>query len=64
MPFGLTNEQTTFQRKLDTLLIGFNWRTCLVYLKDVIMFFKSFDAHLEDVDMVLSSFGMEASPLT
>lgn len=55
MSIGLMNTLTTFQRTLDILLSKFDWRTCLVYLDDVILFSKSIDAHLQDVYMVLST---------
>lgn len=40
---------------LDILLGGFNWRTCLIYFDEVIVFFKSFNPHLKDMDIVLST---------
>lgn len=55
MPFGLINGLGTIQRTLDILLSGNNWRTCLVYIDYVNVFFKSFDAYLMNVDMVLSA---------
>lgn len=55
VPFDLTNAPATFWRTLDISLSGINWRTCLIYLNNVIMFSKLFDAHLEDVDMLLST---------
>ena len=38
MPFGLCNAPSTFQRTVDMLLSGYKWRTCLVYLDDIIVF--------------------------
>ncbi len=38
MPLGLTNTLATFHRALDTLLSTYKWKTCLVYLDDVIIF--------------------------
>lgn len=55
MPVGLNNGPATFQRTLNILLSGFNWWTCHIYFNDVIMYSKSFDAHLKDVDIVLST---------
>ena len=52
MPFGLCNTPATFQRTMDSVLAGLKWNTCLVYLDDVLVFFRSFDellARLEDV---------------
>jgi len=36
--FGLTNSPATFQRALDIILSGMTWKSCLVYLDDVIFF--------------------------
>lgn len=41
MPFGLTNAPATFQRGLDMVLNKYKWKTCLVYLDDVIIYSKS-----------------------
>lgn len=46
MPFGLTNDPTTFQRALDILLARFKWWSCLVYLDDIIVFSSTLDDHL------------------
>ena len=54
MPFGLCNAPATFQRTLDILLSGFRWKTCLVYLDDIIIFSKSAEEHLKHVEQVLS----------
>ena len=54
MPFGLCNAPPTFQRTMDILLAGYRWKTCLVYLDDVIIFSKTFDDHVQDVRNVLN----------
>ena len=54
MPFGLCNAPATFQRTLDILLAGLRWKTCLVYLDDVIVFSKTFDEHVKHVQDVLT----------
>ena len=53
MPFSLFNAPTTFQRTVDILLSGYRWKTCLVYLDDVIIFSKSIEEHLKHVYEVL-----------
>lgn len=40
MPFGLCNAPATFERMMDSLLLGFKWSTCLCYLDDVIIFLQ------------------------
>lgn len=52
---GSTNELAAFQRALNILLKKMDWRTCLKYLNNVIVFFKSLIAHLRDKDMVLAT---------
>ncbi len=38
MPFGLTSEPSTFERFMETALAGLCWKTCLIYLDDVILY--------------------------
>ena len=54
MPFGLTNAPASFQRALDMILTKYKWKTCLVYLDDVIIFSKTVEEHIQHVDEVLS----------
>ena len=53
MLFGLCNAPATFQRTVDILFSGYKWKTCFVYLDDVIIFSKSIEEHLKHVDEVL-----------
>ena len=53
MPFGLTNAPASFQRALDLILSRFKWKTCLIYLDDVIIYSKSMEEHIDHVDEVL-----------
>lgn len=55
MPFGLATAPATFQRTLDMVLSKFNWRTCLVYLDDVIIFSEDVESHFVHVDRILSA---------
>lgn len=63
MPFGLCNAPATFQRTLDKLLAGFRWKTCLVYLDDVIIFSNSFEEHVDHVREVLAALQGAGLPL-
>jgi Reverse transcriptase (RNA-dependent DNA polymerase)/RNase H-like domain found in reverse transcriptase len=53
MPFGLSNDPATFQRMVDMILAGLTWKSCLVYLDDIIVFSSSFKEHLSHLDQVL-----------
>ena len=53
MPFCLCNAPATFQRTVDMLLSGYRWRTCLVYLDDIIVFSNTAEEHVDHVREVL-----------
>ena len=52
MPFGLCNTPTTFQRLMDLVLAGLQWTNCLVYLDDLLIIGKSFEEHLQNLQLV------------
>ena len=52
MPFGLTNAPATFQRLMDAVLAGLQWKSCLVYLDDVIIVGRTFEEHLNHLGEV------------
>ena len=54
MPFGLCNAPATFERLMEIVLRGLTWKTCLVYLDDVLVMGKTFDEHLENLKAVFS----------
>ena len=65
MPFGSMNAPSTFQRLVDRVLRGLTWKQCLVYIDDVLIFSKSFEDHLCDIDEVLCRFtyaGLKLKP--
>jgi len=53
MPFGLSNAAATFQRLMELVLRGMQWKLCLIYLDDVIVFGRSFDEHIDRLKDVL-----------
>jgi hypothetical protein len=52
MPFGLVNSPQTFERLVERVLAGLSWKICLVYLDDIIVFSKTFDEHLVNLEKV------------
>ena len=53
MPFGLCNAPATFERLMEAVLFGLPWKTCLVYLDDIIVHAASFNDHIENLCRVL-----------
>ena len=53
MPFGLVNAPASFQRIMNLTLHSLTWKTCLVYLNDIIVFSNTFDEHLTRLTEVL-----------
>jgi len=53
MPFGLCNAPPTFERLMETVLKGMQWKTCLVYLDDIVIFGKTFEQCAERLTEVL-----------
>lgn len=65
MAMGLCNGVATFQRLMEYVLAGLNWRTCLIYIDDIIVFSDSYESHLERLAEVLSRIakeGLKISP--
>uniref|UniRef100_A0A5S6QPX8 RNA-directed DNA polymerase n=1 Tax=Trichuris muris TaxID=70415 RepID=A0A5S6QPX8_TRIMR len=54
MPFGLCNAPATFQRLMEKVLEGLQWRTCLVYLDDIIVFARTPTEQMQRLDEVLN----------
>ncbi|KRY79979.1 Retrovirus-related Pol polyprotein from transposon 17.6 [Trichinella pseudospiralis] len=54
MPFVPCNAPATFQRLIEKAMKGLTWKTCLVYLDDIIVFGKAEEEHLQRLDRVLS----------
>ena len=54
MPFGLCNAPATFQRLMDLILAGLQWKNCLVYLDDILIIGKTFKEHNDNLGLVFS----------
>jgi hypothetical protein len=65
MPFGLTNAPATFQRLMERVLKGLQWKVLVLYLDDVVIYSKTFEEHLERLRIVfgrLRSAGLKLKP--
>ena len=65
MPFGLQNAPSTFQRLMTCCFGDLNFTHLLIYLDDLIIFSKTFDEHLERLQLVfdrLQQHGLKLKP--
>ena len=53
MPFGLCNAPATFERLMEMILKGYLWKRCMVYIDDVVVYGRSFQETLVNLQMVL-----------
>ena len=65
MPFGLTNTPATFQRLMESCLSDLHLNWCIIYLDDVIVFSKTPEEHIEQLEAVfkkISDAGLKLKP--
>ena len=55
MSFGLCNAPTTFERLMETVLSGLQWQVCLIYLYDVIVYGKTFEEMVHNLELVFDN---------
>ena len=53
MPFGLCNAGITFQRLMETVLGTLQWSVAVLYLDDIVVFGKTFEEHMVNLEKVL-----------
>lgn len=53
LPFGLCNAPATYQRLMNNVLAGLIYKTCVVYVDDIVVASPTFEEHLKDVEEVL-----------
>ncbi len=51
MPFGLCNAPAMFERLMELVLKDLNWKVCLTYLDDIIVYRAGFYPALEQLKM-------------
>ena len=54
MPFGLCNAPATFQKLMETVLAGLQFKICVIYLDDILVYGKGVDACLENLGLIFS----------
>ena len=52
MPFGATNSPAVFERLMERIFAGLTYVTLLIYLDDIIVFGKTFEVHLQNLEEV------------
>ncbi len=65
MPFGLQNAPSTFQRLMTCCFGDLNFESLLIYLDDIIIFSRTFEEHLERLEVVftrLRKHGLKLKP--
>ena len=56
MPQGFVNAPSVFSRLMSLAMRGLNWLVCLCFIDDVIVFAKTFDEALANLEAVLQRF--------
>ena len=54
--YGLTNAGASYQRLMDVTLSGLSNHRILAYMDDVIIFSRTFEEHVKDLELVLEQF--------
>ena len=66
MPFGLRNGPSIFQRVMQGILAPYLWIFCLVYIDDIVIYSKTYEEHIDHLDLVLGAIeksGITLSPV-
>ena len=53
LPMGLSNSGSTFERLMERVLRGLQWRILLLYLDDIVVFSKTVEEHMDRLHEVL-----------
>lgn len=57
MPFGLFNGPAIFQRTLDIAVSKYKWKTTVVYLHGLLIYFHTVEQHIAHIQEFLTAFG-------
>ena len=52
MPFGLCNGPATFQRLMQTVLAGLEWKSCFVYINDILVCSRTLEDHIRNLKQI------------
>ena len=52
MPFGLSNGPATFQRLMQTVLAGLEWKSCFVYIDNILVCSQTLEDHVCDLRQI------------
>ncbi|XP_071478188.1 uncharacterized protein [Diadema antillarum] len=63
MPFGLCNAPSTFQRAMERCLGELNHSCCVVYLDDIIVFGRTVEEHIANLEKVIQRLDMHGFKL-
>ena len=55
LPFGLANAPASYQRLMEECLGDLNMKICFIYLDDLIIFSKTFDEHMDHLEISKAS---------
>ena len=52
MPLGLCNGPATFQRLMQTVLAGLEWKSCFVYIDDILVCSQTLEDYIRDLRQI------------
>ena len=50
MPFGLSGAPATFQRAMAQVMRKINWKKCVLFMDDILVFGKTIEEHDQNLD--------------
>ena len=54
LPFGLRNSPAVYQRFMNSVFAGINWKYCLIFVDDCCVFSRTFDEHISALASVFA----------